>query len=344
MDELSLDKTTVTSWPTLPATPAAAAAPRAWWRQPSSVLGVALAAAGLLWVLHDFEWQQLRLYVQQLHWSWVALAIGFDVLSYVCQGLRWRWLLKPLGQLSTRRTTQAVYAGLFTNEILPFRLGEMVRAYLVARWLKVSVVAVLPTLFVERLFDAFWLVVGIGLTALCVPLPPELLHGAKWLGGGTLGLALLLAFGIWRAPQSNYRWGRALARLQQGLQGLGRTREFYYAFGASLLLALCQALAFWLVMRSCGLAVSFWLGAAVYLIVHLGTAIPNAPANVGSFQFFTVVGLTLFGVDKATATVFSLIVFLLLTLPLLVLGCLALTTSELPLGKLYQLRQEIAHE
>jgi hypothetical protein len=49
-----------------------------------------------------------------------------------------------------------------------------------------------------------------------------------------------------------------------------------------------------LVMVSYGLRLSFWIGMAVYLIVQLGTLIPNAPANVGAYQFFCVVGLRLF--------------------------------------------------
>jgi ABC-type branched-subunit amino acid transport system permease subunit len=76
----------------------------------------------------------------------------------------------------------------------------------------------------------------------------------------------------------------------------------------------------------------------VYLIVRLGTAVPNAPANVGTYQFFTVVGLTLFGVSKSAATGFSLVVFLVLTVPLWALGFLALSRG----GKtLHAPREEI---
>jgi hypothetical protein len=68
------------------------------------------------------------------------------------------------------------------------------------------------------------------------------------------------------------------------------------------------------------------------LIVHLGTAIPNAPANVGTYQFFCVVGLTLFGVEKTLATGFSVVVFLLLTVPLWIIGFFALSRSGMTLS------------
>jgi len=65
----------------------------------------------------------------------------------------------------------------------------------------------------------------------------------------------------------------------------------------------------------------------------LGTAVPNAPANVGSYQFFTALGLTLFGVDKATAAGFSIVVFLALTIPLWIIGFIALTASGMNLKR-----------
>ena len=85
-------------------------------------------------------------------------------------------------------------------------------------------------------------------------------------------------------------------------------------------------------MLGYGLRLSLWIGVAVFVIVSLGTAIPNTPANIGSYQFFAVLGLTLFGVDKTSATGFSLVVFTLLTLPLLAIGFLALSRSGMSLA------------
>jgi hypothetical protein len=75
------------------------------------------------------------------------------------------------------------------------------------------------------------------------------------------------------------------------------------------------------------------VGAIALLVVHLGTALPNAPGNVGTYQFFCVVALTLFGVDKAVAAGFSLVVFVLLTAPLWAIGALAFSRSGLTLGR-----------
>ncbi len=321
------------------------------WHRFAALCGWLLAAAGLLWVLHDLDLGALVAQFATIQWRWMLLAIGCDVLSYVCQGVRWRLLLKPVGQVSTLQATQAIYAGLFTNELLPLRLGELVRAYLVARWTTAKFIAVLPSIVIERCFDSLWLVVAIGCVALFVPLPQDLLRATEGLGVVVLlAAAALLYFAArqrsaaWleQRRRSSYRSVRLAAslcaRLSAGLSAMGRTRAFYLALVWSLALLVCQALAFWFVMVGCGLQLSFLSGMAVFLLVHLGTAIPNAPANVGAFQFFTVLGLTLFGVEKTTAAGFSIEVFLLLTLPLLLLGFIAISASG---TSLLRIRREL---
>ena len=84
-------------------------------------------------------------------------------------------------------------------------------------------------------------------------------------------------------------------------------------------------------MRAYGLQLPLAPAFAVFIIVHLGTVLPMAPANVGSYQFFTVLGLTIFGVDKGTAAGFSLVVFIVLTLPLWMIGLWAFGASDLTL-------------
>jgi uncharacterized membrane protein YbhN (UPF0104 family) len=284
-------------------------------------------------VLHGIDMRRLAGEVRGLRWELVALAVGSQVLSYVAQGWRWQLLLRPVGGVPVSRTTQAIYAGLFANEVLPLRFGEMVRAWLVARWVRVKLLAILPSVLVERLFDGIWLAVGIGLTAIAIPLPPALDRAANTLGAGVLLVTVLFAVFVFvkrpSRPEGRRRsklagWFDSMAA---GLWAIGRSPSFYGALGVSLLFLVLQGLAFWWVMLAYGIGLSFWAGAVVFLVVRLGTAVPNAPANVGTFQFFAVVGLLLFRVHKTEATGFSLVAFMVITLPLLALGFLALSQS-----------------
>lgn len=322
--------------------PATERSNRRWWK---SALGYLLAGLCLLWVFHDIHPGRLREHIVAIEWTWIALAVLLDILSYVCQGWRWQLLLHPAGSISALQATEAIYVGLFANEILPLRVGELIRMYLAARRMAVSFVRIVPSVAIERLFDGVWLVIGIGLTALFVPLPRQLVKAGDILGVAVL-LGVILFLGLVlrakkAAPASHHpqqKRSRFLAhlgsQLAEGLRGIGLNRSFFLSFLLSLLFLLLQALAFWLVMWGYQLQLSFWIGLAVMLIVHLGTAIPNAPANVGTYQLFTVLGLGLFGVEKTLATGFSVIVFVILTVPLWALGLWALARSGMTLASL----------
>jgi uncharacterized protein (TIRG00374 family) len=344
------------------ATPLPAPARRARLR---AVLGYALAAACLAWVLRDYDFGDLLRRVAVMNPALVAAAILCDVLSYVCQGARWRLLLRPFGSLSVLRATLAVYAGLFTNEVMPMKPGELVRAYLVSRWMSIRLGTVAASILVERLFDGVWLAAASLAVVIFLPLPRKMVEAGDVFGVAVLILLVLFLFtafggggaagelatagesGLGQTGQvaagseeqmrssQRRRLSSSVAafaaRLRVELRSIGRTRGSLSAFALSSAVMLLQAFSFWLVIRAYGLRLPLAAGAAVFLIVHLGTVMPGAPANVGTYQFFTVLGLTLFGVDKPAAAGFSLVVFTILTVPLWAIGFWSLGRSGLTL-------------
>lgn len=311
------------------------------------LLGYAFAGACLVWVFHDVRAGEFLSAMTIQQWWFVAPAVFFDVLTYALQGRRWSLLLRPVGHLRPLRATQAVYAGLFTNEVVPLRFGELVRAFLAGRWLSVGVAAVLPSIIVERFLDALCLAAGIGLAAMCVPLPRPLVEAGDILGAVVLAATAGFAWLVWRKERALEhgcsdapRKTRAAAlsgivtRLAAGLREIGISRALAASAVLSVLMLACQALSLWLIMLACGLRLPVLAGAIVLLVVRLGTAIPNAPANVGSFQFFTVVGLGLFGVEKTAAAGFSFVYFALLTAPLWLLGAIAISRTGMTLSSI----------
>jgi glycosyltransferase 2 family protein len=315
-------------------------------------LKYSIVLAALIWVFYDIQTQSLLKDMSNIDWKWAIIAVIFDILSYICQGVRWKYLLRNIGNLSWIKTTQAIYAGLFTNEIFPMRLGEFVRAYLVTRWLSINFISAVPSMAVERLFDAIWLAIAIGLVSLFVPLPEEILRAADVLGAVVITLTIIfIVILFWKGKSFEKLTGRKytvwkplnillsfIGKIIAGIKDIEISRYFYLSLFFSFMILLMQAVAFWLVMISYGIRLSFWIGAVVLLIVHFGTAIPNAPSNIGTYQLFTVLGLSIFGVDKTTAAGFSLAVFVILTVPLWLIGLFAINRTGLTLKNI---REEI---
>ena len=319
-------------------------APRRTLPSWKTAIGYLIAAACLIWVFHDVRFGELFHEIQLMNWWLVALAVVFDILSYICQGWRWSLLLHPKGRLPVSQTTQAIYAGLFINEILPMRVGEVLRIYLASRWLAVDFATIVSSVLVERFLDGIWLVLAAAATILLIPLPRYLVDVEELLAVSViLALALFVYLVMRKQPdqtgdgsQRGFRAGllRITGRLASGIHVIGRSRYLYESLGVSCLLLLFQVLALWLVMWAYGFRLTFWHGMAAMIILHLGTLVPSAPSNLGTYQFFTVVGLTQFGIEKTAATGFSVVVFVILTIPLWIIGIFAFGRAGLTLKQL----------
>jgi|GEM_PF-168690 len=331
--------------------------------------GYVVALACLVWVFHDLHVGKVLHQLAGIKWGWIVLAVVVDTVTYLSQGLRWRLLLQPIGEIKTLKASQAIYAGLFSSEVLPLRIGELVRGYLVSRWLSTEFVSVIPSMVVERLFDGIWLAIGVGITMVFLHLPKSLMDAVNVLGCVILLSVVLFVIMVLRKQRSPSELHQAAAagtfpptmvggkrrgvtssrffrsvvrfvdRLANGVRDIGRSRSFYLSLLMSSSVLICQIAAFWMVVKAYGLPLSLWSSAAVVMIVTLGTVIPNAPSNVGTYQFFCVVGLSLFGIDKTTATGFSVVVFIVLTAPLWVIGMYAISRTGMTLK---DIRRELA--
>ncbi|HWR17644.1 MAG TPA: lysylphosphatidylglycerol synthase transmembrane domain-containing protein [Terriglobales bacterium] len=302
-------------------------------------MGYVFALACLVWVFHDVHPRRVLAQLTIREWAFLVPAVFFDILTYVFQGMRWSLLLRPTGRLSWFRGTQAIYAGLFTNEVLPLRVGEGVRAFLASRWINAPFRSVLPSMLVERLLDALCLLLAVAWAAIVAPLPKLLSTAGDVLGVIVLAGTAVFVLVVLRSrdaddPEHTSAIGRFVREMASGLRQIGLSRSIWVAFLFSAGLLLCQGLASWFMMRAFGLRLPLTAGFVVLFIIRLGTAIPNAPANVGTFQFFAVLGLSIYGIDKTTATAFSIVDFLVLTVPLWTLGLFAIFASGFSLRSL----------
>lgn len=316
------------------------------------ILGYGLAVAALVWVLHDFHIVKALHELANVNWKWVVLGMGFDVLSYGIQALRWKLLLHPFGKVRLSRTIRAVYAGLFANLVFPLRPGELLRSYLLSSSEEISIGRVLGSVGVERLVDLVIATAALAVASLAVPANElrRFKRVADTLGIMTLVLlsivVLLILYleiklGSDSAPKSGPRHlpGRAMAALV-GLHAMGTAPSFYPAVLVSLLMPFSQVLGLWAMMQAYGLHLTLLMAVVVLLVINLGVSLPNAPANVGSYQFFCVLGLSVFQVEKTTATGFSILAFLALNFPFVFLGFAALVRSGLSLRSM---RERVSH-
>jgi uncharacterized protein (TIRG00374 family) len=300
-------------------------------------------------VLHDFEPEKLAGEIRAMKWSWVAAAVLFDILVYFLQGWRWSLLLRPVANIPFAQSIRAIYVGLFANEILPLRTGEVIRCYLQGRWSQLPFTVVLSSALIERIFDGVWLIVCLLVTLQFVHLPEIYTALGQMLGMVVLLAGALLAGAMFfphrtRAALENHRWLAKLNVLLEDLYLIGHSRYLLLSAFASLPYLLLQVLPIYALAHAYGIGISIGQGFALMVILRLVSVVPQAPGNLGAFQAAASVGLMLFGIEESLAKRFSFVMWAIITLPLLIAGFIALALTGLKLGELRREAEATADE
>jgi uncharacterized protein (TIRG00374 family) len=323
------------------------------------VLTYLLSLGCLVWTLRGANLGELKDDLATMDWWWLGIAVVADISVYCWQAVRWRQVLRPVEQVPFRQAVSAIYVGLFANEVLPFRAGEILRCYLVARWTKLPFSVAISSALIERIFDGIWLCLCLILTVRMVRLP----HHMRWLidSGYVLGIlvlsgAALLAMAVFlrqktRALLSGDGWQRHLRVLIDDLNLIGHSRYLYFAFLQSLPYLLLQVIPIYAAMQAYGFDQSptfdpsISAAFALMVILRLGSVVPQAPGNLGLFQLLTKEALQhMFHVAPAEAARFSLVLWGTVTIPLLVAGSVALMSTGKRLFELRRAAEDHASE
>lgn len=302
------------------------------WLVPA--IGYLVSAITLVWVFSKFPYAELEEHLRTLDWTWVAVSAVIEIGVYFADAWRWYALLQPAGAPAFGACVQSVFVGLFTNDVLPARGGELVRCFLLSYETEVPLSLAFTSDIILRLMDGLWIVIIYLLVTFQVG-SHQVVTDGMWIFGTVAGaLSAAFLYMMFRRSHAHAffesrKWGARLIHLLDEIHRLGHWRELGLAMFGTGLYWLTQALAIWALARAD--AFDFGLSAAAFLLVvkAVGTLIPNAPANMGAYQATMMYALGLLLVEHANAQVFAQLAFWMLTLPAMIGGAIAVAVTGL---------------
>jgi uncharacterized protein (TIRG00374 family) len=312
------------------------------------VVGYSIAIASLVFVFHQFDYKALEQDVRQLHWGWVVLGIILNLAVYALDAWRWQVLLSPAEEVPLIECGKAVMVGQVANAILPGKAGEIVRCYLLSRWTDTPLSLALTSEVIARLMDGICMVVGFYLVTIGVHVPKALRDGTSALAIGVAVLSSIFLFMLFRREHasslmSGRKWTARLHQTMHEIHQLGDPGTLWMALGISMLYLMLPVVSVWCLFRAYAFDFTVVQAGVVLIIVHIGTMLPNAPANLGSFQFFATVSLGMLHADRPEAKIFSLILYFAHTLPQIAIGALVLLFTGLKLGEVHMHARRAEH-
>jgi len=299
------------------------------------ILGVLISVIGLYYAFRQINFWELWIIIKNVNFILVILAIVILLLSNIIRVWRWQILVKPIKYVSFEPAFSSIMIGYFGNSVLPFRMGEFLRAFVVADKTSLTASTAFGTIVIERILDFIGLSIVILLIMTVYPLTS--------VGGsiiiGVIGLSLtafifFFLFGEFKSSllvkiekSSLLRIGllhKILLFTKNFLDGattIRATNKLGIILLYTLIIWIMYYCSTYLATIATGIELE-WFGFGVLLIsTTLAISIPAAPGYVGTYHAASVYILTnLFDVGRIDAQAAAIILHAVGTIPIVIIG------------------------
>ena len=300
-------------------------------------LGLSVSALLLLVLVWQVDLTEMREALADANYLYLAPAVVLYFVAVYFRAVRWRYLLSPLRLLPATRLYPVVVIGYMANNLLPARLGELVRSYYLARRERISASSALGTVAVERVYD------GVTLLAWAAVAGPALWLLGEFDGASdtsrttwvVLALLTVVLFAVALAILTclaavprfmlflDWLIGLVPARFRPKAQELARTfveglsilnspRKHLALFLLSLPVWGFEAAVYFLIGHSFGIDDAFGSAGILVLVIvlltatsNLATSVPSSIGGIGPFEVVAQQTLVALGVGASAAGAYA---------------------------------------
>jgi uncharacterized protein (TIRG00374 family) len=319
------------------------------------LIGTAISAFFFWLILRSLDVHNAIESLKSANWLWLIPAIVMFLFSFALRAVRWQILLAPIGQVGFSSSFRAVMIGFMANSVLPARMGEFVRAFVLKKKEGLKVESVFATIVVERIFDGYLLMLFLLGSLLLAPLSGT--EGGLLRTGIVGALAVytialvamlflhhrhaetirfferLLSWFPWRERVLN-----SLSRFASGLAIFSSTKQ--------IMLVAVWSLIVWIVSMAVlhpllagfdlGVPMPWYAPYVITPIVALGVLLPAAPGYAGTFHAACVAALLMLAPDSNAdaGRAFAFVLHAANMVPIIVVGLIFLWLEGLSLSDL----------
>ena len=312
--------------------------------------GLAITAFFLYLSFRNVEVSQLLNGMARFRLMYLLPVLFLFFLSFWLRAIRWRYIVKHATDIRTYDSFEIIIIGFMVNNVLPVRIGEFARAYLLGKRQNISKSLSLATVALERLWDGYTLVLFLALGLLFVDNVQNWLIRLAFAAAALYTVVLVLMLLLNRFTERFTHFvGRGtlifgerisnkikelLFSFSQGLDLLRSKQDLAIVGLLSILVWLVFAVSIFGMIKGANLHLPFIATFSFLGILALGITIPSSPGYVGTIQYFSIIALGLWGIEKTTALGFSIIYHAITYFPVTVLGLWYLAKENLSVARL----------
>lgn len=326
---------------------------------------VGVLTLGLIAIfLRSADLGQVWVEIGRARWDLLAAATIVTCATYLIRALRWQYLLQPIGPTHFMTAFRTTVIGFSATFLLPGRVGEFLRPYLLARREGLDVTACFATIIVERLLDlltvvmlfaSFVLVFDPGVAASDPRVFRAVVSGGfVAAAAGVAGFVTLfflaghpealgrVALGVERVLPERFAHllSRLLTAFARGLAVVRQPRRLLITLCLSLSLWLSIAVGIWLVSRSFGMPLPYTGSFLLTALLVVGVAAPT-PGGIGGFhEMFRIGATSFYGTQNDRAVGAAIVLHAVSFVPVALAGLVFMAQDGLSLKSLRRLTPE----
>ncbi|MDR3111936.1 MAG: flippase-like domain-containing protein [Elusimicrobiota bacterium] len=323
------------------------------------ILGVFFGAVFTYLTLRQVNLNNFLKLMQSVNCSVLALSGLVYILCYVLRSVRFCFIILPIKKTKLLANFPYTVIGFLINNVLPLRLGEVVRANITGKQMGIPRSSILAAIIIERVFDITTFIffffaiiflvpltipkfllksfgVLLSIVILCIIVLPVVITLQK----KTLKIIRNFAF----VPTKVKRFICLIfSKFINGLSVLKKPSIVFKVFVLSLLIWLAESFFFLAVASSCGVSVSILGAAFTIIVVGIGTIIPTTPGLLGTFEFMGITALQILSIDKDPALASIVTYHLLEILLIVLLGVLCILKAKVTFSDLLKFSKSKEH-
>ena len=322
------------------------------------VLTLVVSGSFLYLAFRNVKLDELGEALGRIHGGWLCVAIIISLLIMVFRAWRWQLELRPLDHVPVGRLWVITSVAYMAINLLPVRLGEVVRPWLLSRRANVSISNVIGNLVVEKMMDSICIVFYLLAGLLLIESLPAWVRTGAIVPAVIAGVLVTLVLLFWWKGESFVdrhvlrllpeRFGgkvkTVLAAITDGMRILPNTGLLLSVFLVSLTLWFLPILSSYIMIRAFDLAAPFSAALVIFIFISFGTALPNLPGMIGPYQYACQLALGIYGVSDVDGLAYGLVLNAVQFLTLIGQGLIALPIAGVSFSDIRQAGSQLSQE
>jgi len=296
-------------------------------RKLNIALSVVVGGFFLYLAFRNVNFSDVSACFRQANYLLVIPTLALIYFYCMVRAYRWGFIYRPGAVPSYAHRFSAILIGIMANNVLPAKLGEIARAFVIGKKDGIGIGRSFGTIILERVFDFIALIFTLIVIAILNPIERKMIldSGSRSAFIFTIGgfVAILVALFLLKffteffvkvakaiigvfSKKFSEKTGELLISFAEGLKPLDDPVNALKIIGVSVFLWSIQGVIAWLLLLAFSVNIGFLSSWFVVVVMILGCVLPPSPAGIGTTQLVAVLILSAYGVKSAPALGFSI--------------------------------------